>query len=88
MVTLYPDGQNETTIDHELAHALELVMTNDSGHGAGMRSILQTILKGEGLTDFALMVDLFAPPSSAWTKAERSIRATISVNGIIVQTCY
>jgi hypothetical protein len=89
-ITLYPQGQTELVLDHEMAHAVS--MSNDPSelygvHGADFRSTYNTILTGEGHEDFAAVVQANAPISNAMSKAERVPRASITYNGKTL-ICY
>ena len=91
MITLYPGGNNEMTLDHEMAHAISMYNDTKSEfgiHGADMRSTYLTILSGEGLDRAAAIIrSEGGAPQDAMTKAERTPRASITYRGKTI-TCY
>jgi hypothetical protein len=87
---LYPQGQTELVLDHEMAHAVS--MANDpmniyGAHGADFRSTYVSILQGEGHGDFAAVLLANAPPANAMSKGARVALASITYNGKTI-VCY
>jgi hypothetical protein len=91
MVTLYTGGQNEMTLDHEMAHAVSMTgdTNNDFGvHGADFRSTYDTILRGEGMTTAADQIAANGGSAAdAMMKGTRVPIASITYNGKTI-VCY